>query len=101
MDQHQQRLRQYDEDGSRNVDTKIDAESGNVMRNAEEKPKEEVVILSTEKSSNFSKTATISTISDVHVAGDTVNRYAVFYIHFSCRFVLYLFSFSKFFFLLL
>lgn len=74
--QQQQRFRQNDENGSRNVDTKIDAESGNVQRTAEEKSKEEVVILSTEKSSNFSKTATISTISDVHVAGDTVNRYA-------------------------
>lgn len=75
----QQRNRQCDEDGSRNVDTKIDAESGSVMRTTEEKSKEEVVILSTEKPSNFSKTATISTVSDVHVvAGDTVNRYAIF-----------------------
>lgn len=79
----QQRNRQCDEDGSRNVDTKIDAESGNVMPSTEEKSKEEVVILSTEKSSNFSKTATISIVSDVHaVAGDTVNRYAIFIILF-------------------
>lgn len=77
MDQHEQRYRHH-ENGSRNVDTKIDAESGNVLRNAEEKSKEEVVILSTEKPGNFSKTATISTISDVHVEGDTVNRYAIF-----------------------
>ncbi|KAJ6640671.1 Rho guanine nucleotide exchange factor 4, partial [Pseudolycoriella hygida] len=64
----QQPNRQNDDDGSRNVDTTNDAESG-----TEEKIKEEVVILSTEKSSNFSKTASI--VSDVHVvAGDTVNR---------------------------
>jgi len=71
--QQQQRNRQYDEDSSRIVDTKIDAESGNT----EEKSKEEVVILSTEKASNFSKTATISIVSDV-VAGDTANRYGIY-----------------------
>lgn len=76
MDQ-QQRNRQYDEDSSRNVDTKIDAESGNGTRNTEEKSKEEVVILSTEKASNFSKTATISIVSDVD-AGDTANRYGIY-----------------------
>lgn len=85
MDQQQQQQQQRfrtnsdEDDGSRNVDAKIDAESGNVQRTTEEKSKEEVVILSTEKSSNFTKTATISIISDVHVAGDTVNRYAIYY----------------------
>lgn len=93
----QQRNRQCDEDGSRNVDTKIDAESGSVMRTTEEKSKEEVVILSTEKPSNFSKTATISTVSDVHVvAGDTVNRYAIFNSFCRMSFIL-LFSFRFFF----
>lgn len=77
MDQ-QQRNRHSDADGSLTVDTKIDAESGNGTQNSEEKSKEEVAILSTEKSSNFSKTATISTVSDV--AGDT-NRYAIFYFY--------------------
>lgn len=71
----QQQRNRHDEHGSRNVDTKIDEESGNKMQKTEEKSKEEVVILSTEKSNNFSKAATISIVSDVHaVAGDTVNR---------------------------
>lgn len=98
MDQQQ---RNYDEDGSWNVDTKIDAESGN----AEEQSKEEVAILSTEKASNFSKTATISIVSDVHVAGDTVNRYTRKYYSFvfslllssfsCCRFLEFYFIFQR------
>lgn len=75
----QQRNRQCNENGSQSVDIKIDAESGNGTHNTEEKSKEEVVILSTEKTSNFSKTAKISIVSDV-VAGDTLNRYGnIFY----------------------
>lgn len=70
MDQQQQNDK---DNSSRNVNKKIDAESGNGARCAEEKKKEEVLILSTEKTSDFSKTATISIVSDV--AGDTLNRY--------------------------
>lgn len=74
-----QQLRNRQWDGSQNEDLKIDAESGNGTHNTEEKSKEEVVTLSPEKTSIFSKTAKISTVSDaVSVAGDTLNRYGNF-----------------------